>query len=134
MKKIRFGPVVIFTLFVALFTTMAFAEAPAPFSRAKEYAMFVPADADGDHVWEFTRNNDGEEIRYALVYLTKQRTILIAREPFVCAYVEDTQEVKAVIFMGYGFMPIDKPPEEILEFTFAIFRELVEANALPVLI
>ncbi len=134
MKLRRYGPVVMLTLFVVVFTTMAFAEPPAPFCKAKEYAMYMPKDAEGNHVWEFTKNVDGEEARYALVYLADKKIILIAKEPFVCAYMEDTQEIKAVVFLGYGFMPVEETEEKIIEFSFGVFRELVEANALPHLI
>jgi len=134
MKKIRYGPAVIFTLFVALFTTMGFAEAPAPFSAAKMHAMSRPVDSDGDYIWEYMGNKDGEQIHYVLVYLSKEKVILIGREPFICAYNEDTGEIQAGVFMGRGVMPINRPAEEIIEFAFEIFRELVEANAFTAII
>lgn len=133
MKKIRFGPVVIIAL-VVLLTSMAFAEAPAPFSAAKIHAMSKPADADGDYIWEFAGDKDGEQVHYALVYLTETKSILIMREPFICAYNETTREIQAGVFMGMGVMPINRPAEEIIEFAFEIFRELVEANAFATLI
>ena len=134
MKAIRFGPVVIFTLCVVLFTTMAFAEAPAPFWAAKMHAMSRPADGDGNYVWELEKTTDGEQVYYALVYLTKLKGIMIIRTPFICSYDETTGEIRAGVFMGMGIMPIDKPPEEIIDFAFKIFRELVEANALMTII
>lgn len=132
MKKIRFGPLMILILLVL--ASVTFAEAPAPFCAAKQHALKMPTDSEGDYVWEFTKNDDGQQIRYALVYLTRDHMILIARDPFVCAYMEDTREIKAAVFLGYGFMPVEKPSEEIVEFAFKIFRELVAAGALGTVI
>jgi len=135
MKKMRYGPVVILALFVVLFTAMAFAgEIPAPFCAAKMHAMSKAADADGDYIWKYTRDKDGEQINYVLVYLPEAKAILIGRELFICSYSEDTGEILAGVFIGMGVMPINKPPEEIIEFAFEIFRELVEANALLTII
>jgi len=127
MKTIRFGSIVF--LVVLALVGMAFAEAPAPFCAAKMHAVSMPVDEDGNYIWELTAEKDGEQIYYALIYFTKLKGIVIIRTPFVCTYDETTGEINAGIFMGMGVMPIDKPAEEIIEFTFGIFRELVEANA-----
>ena len=132
MKAIRCGPLVI--LILLILASVAFAEAPAPFCAAKEYAMKMPMDSEGDYVWEFTKNNDGHQVRYTLMYLVDQKIILIGREYLVFAYMEDTGEIKAAVFLGYGFMPVEKPSEEIIEFAFKIFRELVAAGALGTVI
>lgn len=132
MKTIRFGPLMI--LMMLLFATVVFAEAPAPFCSAKEHAMKMGPDADGDYVWEFTKNGDGQEVRYALVYLVNKKIILIGRDPIILGYIEDTGEIRAAVIMGLGTMPVDKPREEIIEFAFKIFRELVAAGALGTII
>jgi hypothetical protein len=132
MKTIRCGPLAI--LILLALASVIFAEAPAPFCAAKQHAMKMPMDSEGDYVWEFTKNDDGQESRYALVYLTRDHMILIARDLFVCAYMEDTGEIKAAVFLGYGFMPVEKPPEEITDFAFKIFRELVASGALGTVI
>ena len=128
MKMIRYASIVFLVLL--LFATTAFAEAPAPFCKAKEYALKMNMDSEGDYVWEFSKNGDGQQIRYALVYLAQRKVILIARNVFVVAYMEETKELGAATFMGYGFVQIEKSREEIIEFAFRIFRELVEAGAI----
>ena len=128
MKTIQYGPLAF--LVVLFFATMAFAEAPAPFCAAKQHAMKMAPDADGDYVWEFTKNGDGQEVRYALVYLASKKIILIGRDPIILGYIEDTGEIKAAVIMGLGTMPVEKPREVIIEFAFRVFRELVEAGAL----
>lgn len=103
---------------------------PAPFCKAKEIALRMPADVDGDYIWGFVKNNDGQKVHYNLAYLGGQKTILISKEPVICGYIEDTKEMKCVVFVGYGFVPIDKPNQQIIEFCFAVFRDLVSAGAI----
>jgi len=122
--------IVAITLFVVFLATLAFAETPAPFAKAKEYALKMPMDSEGDYVWEFTKDGNGEQINYALVYLVKQKIIIIARAPFSCGYIEETGEIKCVAFMGMGFKQVESTQEQALKFCFGVFKELVSAGAI----
>jgi len=114
---------------VLLLAGVAWAETPAPFCKAKEYAM-QRQDAEGDYLWEFNRESPEGIVQYALVYLPKIKVIIIAKHPFSCGYFEETGEMKCVVWLGFGGQQIDATQDEIFKFAFTVFRELVSAGAL----
>lgn len=114
---------------VLLLTGVAFAEAPAPFEKAKEYAM-QKQDSDGDYVWEFIRESlEGLE-QYALVYLPKPKIIIISKYPFSCGYLEETGEIKCIVLLGFSGQQVEATQDQAFNFVFTVFRELVAAGAL----
>lgn len=116
-------------IFVLLLSGLAWAEAPAPFCKAKDYAM-QQKDAVGDYVWEFTKEFPEGLVQYALVYLPKIKVIIIAKHPLSCGYFEETGEMKCAIWLGFDFQQVEATQDQVFMFAFKVFRELVSAGAL----
>jgi len=112
-------------LALILMVSVSVAATPAPFDMAKEWAMMVSPDKDGDYIREHKVNDDGSLTSYGLGYIVSTGEIVIAKDGTVAIYNEKTEELIMIAFMGFGWVPINATRGEILDWCFQLFKELV---------
>jgi nitrate reductase NapE component len=109
---------------------VALAEAPAPFEKAKGYALSATPDSDGNYLLVIERNREGNLIKYVLAYLPRYKIIGVGEvgDFGICIfqYQEDTGEF-SIFYNGYI---VSAPDEKIIDAAFKVFHDLVEFNAL----
>ena len=108
---------------------------PAPFQKAKEIAMKVNPNQDGDYVWIAKINQNGEEIQYKIILGRHQEShehVILGKFKggiiFAVAYCKDCDIFHALQYPPMSdWIKIDR--NQTIEMAFAFFRELV-ANGL----
>ena len=117
-------------IYVLLWVGLALAEAPAPFEKAKGYALNAKSDSSGNHLLIIERNIEGGLTKYILGYLPQHKIIGVGQigNFGICVfqYQEDTKEF-SVFYNGYV---LSGDNQKIIDGAFKIFRELVEFGAL----
>jgi len=124
MKKISLLLVIVFLAF----STMAWAEAPAPFEYIKGYAMdMVTPDSDGDYIVNIELNDNGQLVRFAFGYLVEAGIIAIGKEGL--GFIIYNEKDKS-FGRPYGSYLFRLEEEKAIEMAYVIFRELLERNLL----
>lgn len=122
--------VVAITLFVVFFTTMVFAETPAPFAKAKEYALSGQPNQYGNYIVSMEVREDGEQTTYFFGYLSELKIIGVGIVKGGSACVFQFEEETQTFSIWYNGMMFEGDPEKIKQGAFDIFRKLVGANAI----
>lgn len=112
---------------------------PAPFQKAKEIALQVPIDANGEYLWQATISRNGQRMTYQIAHANlmtmdgqRHDIVVIIRSIgnhvvaiATCAICNDFKYIDTARGVMY-FTPIDR--EKAIEAAFRVFRELVENN------
>lgn len=108
--------------------TSAFAECPAPFAKAKEFALSGPQNDNGNHMLSFSYEENGQDVILLLAYLCDEETIGVGSNhegiAIVYEYHEKTGEL--TIWTSMGTFPVsEENRKEFFERVFQIFRIFV---------
>lgn len=111
-----------------MFSMTAFAEAPAPFEYAKQYAMeMATPDKDGDYIVDFTFNENGTEIHLGFGYITNRKIIALGRSDLgAVGYFEENKS----FVVTYGPFIVAIEEENAIAFAYVIYRDLVARDLL----
>lgn len=108
-------------------------DVPAPFGKAKQYALRAKPDSDGDYnlVFEFMTDS-GDKVVYLFGYTKNHGGIIAIGKGegglfIVLMYQESTGEMRVWV---NGFVYMIENREKALEWAFSIFRELVARKAI----
>jgi len=105
-------------------------EIPAPFAKAKHYAMTrAQPDYLGRYLLTFEGRSDSKYVFYILGYLSRQMIIGVGKAENGKLVVAEYHESGSKFMIYVGGDRREAAPEKVIEFAFSIFRELV-ANKL----
>ncbi len=106
---------------------------PAPFQRAKELALKMPINQNGDRIWMASVNDDGQFIEYGIIYGYHKRgheTILLVKKVGIGGKIIGYCNMCKIYRLWESPFPffIDVDEKTGQETAFQFFRELVYHN------